>query len=56
MSVAPPCGAKPRQFGEIVAAGALGIDDGVQAKIDGRCTTLHQLTFMRARKVARSRP
>src|ERR1700691_402016 len=32
----PALRAKPRQIGEIAAAGALGIDDGIEAKID-RC-------------------
>src|SRR6185312_16275169 len=44
-------GGEPRQFGKIAAAGALGIDDGIEPQIDA-----HHATLMRARKVARSRP
>src|SRR5262249_49051767 len=40
-----------RQIGELTPAGALGIDDGVETKIEP-----HQVALIRARSVARSTP
>ena len=45
-------GDAPGEIGEVAAAGALGIDDGVEADVDG----FHgHASFSRARRVARSR-
>src|SRR5579862_1404303 len=46
----PALGAKPRKLGQIMAAGTLGVHDGIEAEVD-----LHHDTFARARNVARSR-
>ena len=35
-------GAQPRQFGEIAPAGAFGIDDGIEAEIDGDRTFIRR--------------